>query len=179
MEKQKIGKKIWAGLVAFGLMAGVAWGAGLYTPGLPQVTLSSGITGNELIPADTQLPGGINPQTEAISMKAMSQFQNAPQAVPFAATIQPDYSQSALYTTTLTASGSTIAAPLNIIPGAVFRVFLTQDATGSRTVTWAAPYKWTGGTAPTLTTTAAAVDEITCAAVSATFFGCFPTLNVR
>lgn len=38
---------------------------------------------------------------------------------------------------------------------------LTQDATGSRTVTWPASVKWHGGTAPTLTTTGNAVDIIT------------------
>ena len=37
---------------------------------------------------------------------------------------------------------------------------LTQDATGSRTVTWPAAVKWSGGTAPTLTTAANAVDVI-------------------
>lgn len=35
-----------------------------------------------------------------------------------------------------------------------------QDGTGSRTVTWPAAVKWPSGTAPTLTTTAAAVDII-------------------
>jgi len=34
---------------------------------------------------------------------------------------------------------------------------LHQDATGSRTVTWPGSVKWSGG-APTLTTTASAVD---------------------
>lgn len=35
-----------------------------------------------------------------------------------------------------------------------------QDATGSRTITWPASVKWAGGTAPTLTTTANAIDLI-------------------
>lgn len=39
---------------------------------------------------------------------------------------------------------------------------LVQDATGSRTATWPATVKWPGGTAPTLTTTASAVDFISC-----------------
>lgn len=39
---------------------------------------------------------------------------------------------------------------------------LVQDATGSRTATWPATVKWPGGTAPTLTTTAAAVDFVSC-----------------
>ena len=38
-----------------------------------------------------------------------------------------------------------------------FSLYLHQDATGSRTVTWPASVKWSGG-APTLTTTATAVD---------------------
>lgn len=39
-------------------------------------------------------------------------------------------------------------------------VELIQDATGSRTVTWPAAVTWAGGTAPTLTTTASAVDVV-------------------
>lgn len=38
---------------------------------------------------------------------------------------------------------------------------ITQDGTGSRTVTWPAAVKWASATAPTLTTTAAGVDIIT------------------
>lgn len=37
---------------------------------------------------------------------------------------------------------------------------LTQDGTGSRTVTWPSNVDWAGGSAPTLTTTANAVDLI-------------------
>lgn len=40
-------------------------------------------------------------------------------------------------------------------------LWLIQDATGSRTVTWPATVKWAGGTAPTLTTTATKTDIIT------------------
>lgn len=39
------------------------------------------------------------------------------------------------------------------------RVYLTQDGTGSRTVTWVG-VTWLSGTAPTLTTTAAALDVV-------------------
>lgn len=40
------------------------------------------------------------------------------------------------------------------------RIKLVQDATGSRAVTWPAAVKWTGGTAPTLTSTAAHTDIV-------------------
>lgn len=42
--------------------------------------------------------------------------------------------------------------------GQMFAIKLTQDATGSRTVTWFSAIKWPGGTAPTLTTTAGKSD---------------------
>ena len=42
--------------------------------------------------------------------------------------------------------------------GKSFAIFLRQDATGSRTVTWAASVKWPGGTAPTITATASRQD---------------------
>ena len=42
-----------------------------------------------------------------------------------------------------------------------FTLFLVQDGTGSRTVTWPGTVDWSAATAPTLTTTAAAVDVLT------------------
>jgi len=42
-----------------------------------------------------------------------------------------------------------------------FTLFLVQDGTGSRTVTWPGSVDWAAATAPTLTTTAAAVDVLT------------------
>lgn len=42
-----------------------------------------------------------------------------------------------------------------------FMLRLVQDGTGSRTVTWPASVKWPGGTAPTLSTAAGAVDIVT------------------
>lgn len=46
------------------------------------------------------------------------------------------------------------AGPCNMV------LELIQDGTGSRTVTWPASVKWAGGTAPTLTTDADAVDLV-------------------
>ena len=41
-------------------------------------------------------------------------------------------------------------------------LMLQQDGTGSRLVTWPSCVKWSGGTAPTLTTTASKIDVISC-----------------
>jgi hypothetical protein len=42
-----------------------------------------------------------------------------------------------------------------------FTLIARQDGTGSRIITWPVSVKWAGGTAPTLTTTASAVDILT------------------
>lgn len=42
-----------------------------------------------------------------------------------------------------------------------FTLILVQDATGSRTVSWPASVDWPGGSAPTITSTANAVDVLT------------------
>ena len=50
-------------------------------------------------------------------------------------------------------------------------LMLVQDATGSRTVTWPATVKWSGGTAPTLTTTANAIDIVSLLYDGTNFYG--------
>lgn len=44
--------------------------------------------------------------------------------------------------------------------GEQFTLFLNQDDTGSRTVTWPASIRWAGGSAPSLTTTASKTDVL-------------------
>lgn len=51
--------------------------------------------------------------------------------------------------------------PTGLRDGGVYRWLIKQDATGSRTLTFGSYFKWPGGTAPTLTTTASAVDVVT------------------
>lgn len=55
---------------------------------------------------------------------------------------------------TLTFTGSTSGF------ACAFTLILRQDGTGSRTVTWPASVVWAGGTAPTLSTAASAIDII-------------------
>lgn len=58
---------------------------------------------------------------------------------------------------TLTAN-TTFDAPTNMKDGGFYSITIIQDGTGSRTAAWNAVFKWAGGTAPTLTTTASAKD---------------------
>ena len=75
------------------------------------------------------------------------------------ATVTPDFAASNNYTLTL-GGNRTIANPTNLTAGQSGSIFLVQDGTGSRTASWGSYWDFAGGTAPTLTTTAAAVDRI-------------------
>jgi len=67
----------------------------------------------------------------------------------------PAPSTATLHDITLT-DNCTITLP-TAVAGQSLTVLLRQDVTGSRTVTWTSAL-WSGGTAPTLTTTANALD---------------------
>ena len=59
----------------------------------------------------------------------------------------------------LTLGGNrTLSAPTNGVTGQFISIAVIQDGTGSRTLTWNSAYVFTGGTAPTLTTTASKAD---------------------
>lgn len=52
----------------------------------------------------------------------------------------------------------TLNAPTNMLDGATYVLRVIQDGTGNRTLTWNAVYKFAGGTDPTLSTGAGAID---------------------
>ncbi len=60
----------------------------------------------------------------------------------------------------LTLTASTTLTLSNPITGLFYFIKAVQDATGSRVITGPATLKWSGGIAPTLTTTAAKIDLI-------------------
>ena len=59
---------------------------------------------------------------------------------------------------TMPAGVATIALS-NATVGQIFTIDITQDGVGSRTVTWFTTIRWSGGSAPTLTTTASKRDS--------------------
>jgi hypothetical protein len=61
---------------------------------------------------------------------------------------------------TLTGSTATIANPTSPEDGQTIKFWIAQDATGSRTLSWASQFNFGGASAPTLSTTASAVDLV-------------------
>ena len=85
---------------------------------------------------------------------------------PANSTVTFDLNESNTHRVTL--GGNRTLAITNVSYGQKFTTRLTQDGTGSRTVTWFNNIHWAGGTAPTLTTTAHQTDVFgfMCTAVS-------------
>lgn len=76
-----------------------------------------------------------------------------------AANIATNLADSNNFTVTL-GGNRTLDNPTNIVAGQSGSIFIVQDGTGSRTLAFGAYWDFAGSTAPTLTTTANAVDRI-------------------
>ena len=98
-------------------------------------------------------------------------------ALTSATTVTPDMADSNHFSCTM-AHNITFANPSNLTAGQTGSIFLTQDGTGSRTASWGSYWDWAAGTAPTLTTTAAAVDRIDYVVRTTTSINAVATLNL-
>ena len=84
-----------------------------------------------------------------------------------AATVAVDFATGFNFNVTL-AGNRTLGNPTNTKNGQYGSIRIIQDATGSRTLAYSSNWKFIGGQAPTLTTTASAVDVLTYYVVSST-----------
>ena len=100
--------------------------------------------------------------TGTVALLSLAQSYTAAQrgsisALTDGASITPDFSLANNYSVTL-GGNRTLENPTNITAGQSGAIFVSQDATGSRTLSYGSFWDFSGGTAPTLTTTASAVD---------------------
>ena len=93
-------------------------------------------------------------------------------------TITIDMATACHHSVTL-AGNRTFAAPSNQVGGQAGSLFITQDGSGSRTASFNAAFKFVGGTAPTLSTAAAAVDRIDYVILSSNVIHCAVSLDVK
>jgi len=73
----------------------------------------------------------------------------------------------------------TFAAPSNAVVGQSGSIFIQQDGSGSRTAAFNSVFKFVGGTAPTLTTTALAYDRIDYVVLTSSLIHCAVSLDVK
>lgn len=114
--------------------------------------------------------------TENVSLSGAQAWVGT-QTLTDGATIDWDMDASNVAKVTL-ADNRTMAAPTNLKDGGTYVLHVIQDGTGSRTITWNAVFKWPGGSAPTLTTTASARDMLSFSSDGTNLYGT-ATLDVR
>ena len=138
------------------------------------VNAASGFTGNLL---DLQVNGS---STLNVSGAGVVTIQGGAVAtidtLTDAATITPNFAAGVNFAVTL-GGNRTIANPSNLTAGQSGSIFIVQDATGSRTLSWGAYWDFAGGTAPTLSTAANAVDRVDYVVRSATSIHAVFTAN--
>lgn len=131
------------------------------------VTNLLGSTGN---PAQAQIALELEPGVDVQAYNAATAFTDTVQtftagqsgeitALTDGATITPDLAASNNFSVTL-GGNRTLANPTNISAGQSGSFFISQDATGNRTLAWGSYWDFSNGTAPVLSTAANAVDRV-------------------
>lgn len=128
-----------------------------------------------IIGTDVQAYNANNAVTNAVQTFTSGQ-RGEITALSDGATITPDLADSNNFSVTL-GGNRTLANPSNIVAGQSGSFFITQDGTGSRTLAYGSYYDFAGGTAPTLSTTASAVDRIDYVVRTSTSIHCVFTAN--
>ena len=137
---------------------------GLYFSGADEVSVATG--GTQRLSVDSS--GHLNHNGSASAdISALTSSANI--------TIDMDTAQN--HSVTL-AHNTTFENPSNMNVGQTGSIIITQDGTGSRTASFGSYWKFAGATAPTLTTTASAVDRIDYIIVSSTLIHAVATLNL-
>jgi len=95
----------------------------------------------------------------SLAQSFSAQQRGAISALTDGATITPDFSLANNYSVTL-GGNRTLGNPTNLTAGASGAIFISQDATGSRTLAFDTYWSFSGGVAPTLSTAANAIDVL-------------------
>ena len=124
---------------------------------------------------------GVTSWATPVKLGAAQSFTKAQRGTPVAltdaASVAVDLSLGNNFSLTL-AGNRTLAAPTNVTAGQSGVIIVTQDGTGSRTLAYNSVFKFAAATAPTLTTTASAVDVLAYYVESATRISVTSLLNL-
>jgi hypothetical protein len=128
---------------------------GIYSPGADTIAFTEG--GVESMRLNSSGNLGIGTTTPAAKLSVVGTGYSPNINLTDAATIAWDTSLGQVATFTFVSTNRAVGAPTNLVNGAFYALAVIQNA-GSNTLTWNAVFKWTGGTAPTLSTAAGARD---------------------
>ena len=114
-------------------------------------------------------------ETKSGGVKLLGHSEQFVTALTSAATVTIDFSVGNHFSCTM-GHNITFDNPTTESVGQSGTITLTQDGTGSRTGAWGTQFLWAGGTAPTLSTAANAVDRIDYVVVAADKIHCVASL---
>lgn len=143
-------------------------GASLVLPGAANITTAAGdfavLRGyaGGVVRCVNYVRAAVAPLAANVAYKdVVNSFTKAQASTPVqltdAATVAVDASLSNVFYVTL-AGNRTLGQPSNPTDGQAITIFITQDATGSRTLAYHADWLFAGGVDPTLSTAASSVD---------------------
>lgn len=118
------------------------------------------------------LSGGASTVAVSIEAYSLSHYNPTLSTLTDAANISWDLQLDKVAQVTL-ADNRTLDNPTNQTAGSNYFLIVKQDATGSRTLSFDTAYKWEGGTAPTLSTAANAIDIISFISDGTNMYGSF------
>ena len=148
---------------------------GIFFPAADTIAFAEG--GVEVMRLDSS--GNVNIATTGVAAK-LYVSGNAAQnvaALTDAATIAVDMGTANNFSVTL-GDNRTLGNPTGLIAGQSGIIYITQDGTGSRTLAYSSFWDFPDGTAPTLTTTAGAVDALVYSVRTTTAIVCTLINNV-
>ncbi len=138
-------------------ITGVTTSAGAGDSGKATLLNGSGILDTSFLGVTAIAKGGSGQATAVLARAALNVGSTA---LVDAATITTDGALGNVFTVTL-AGNRTLGAPSNLAAGATYIWIFTQGSGGSHTLGYNGVFKFSGGTQPTLSTSAGAIDIIT------------------
>lgn len=135
-------------------------GSGASLTGVNAATLD-GVDSTQFVRADeADTIAGLMAMTEGVNFSATAQASAAISTLTDGSTITVDLTSGIHHSVTLGGNRTLSATNSGSAIGQSGSIFITQDGTGSRTLSYNSAYKFAGGTAPTLSTAANAIDRL-------------------
>ena len=149
----------------FGTAASADVGTG--TTNVPDVSIADVRYVRSSVTANTTVRGDFVVEAGSLKVGTSARAYNPITTLTDAASIAVDFALGNNFLVTI-GGNRTLAAPSNAVAGQTGQIYVIQDSTGSRTLSYNSVYQFVSGAAPTLSTGAADVDILVYSTRSAT-----------
>ena len=141
--------------LGFGTAASADVGTG--TTDVPDVSIADARYVRTSVTANTTVRGDFVVEAGSLKVGTSARAYNPITTLTDAASIAVDFALGNNFLVTI-GGNRTLAAPTNAVAGQTGQIYVIQDRTGSRTLSYNSVYQFVSGAAPTLSTGAADVD---------------------